>query len=190
MDLLFRHRKNKSNDPPTSFITSLNERNEKFLDSIIKEKSFKVSKILECGFFGGCIIIKNKKNDTKIKARILKKEYAGEHENKRKIFIHRNIQPLIKLDYLPIKKSYIFYSAVEKITLEEKLKDKLFKNHTQSLWRLVSWLQDISDALQYIHSKGYAFMNLKAQNMIINQDDVIQISDFHNLTRVNSRTNR
>lgn len=190
MDLICWRRKKKNVEPQKWLIASPAERCKKFLDSVIDEKSFDVSKIIESGYFGGSIIVKNNDKDAEMKVRILKQEYVGEKEREWKIFNHRNLMPLMELEYLQNKNSYLFYSSVEEVTLEAKMKDKLFRKDPHALWKLVYWLEEIADAVQYLHSNGYAHMNLQAKNMIVTKDDVIQISDFHHLSSINSRTNR
>lgn len=190
MDLIFWCRKKKKVEPQKLLVTSPTERYKKFLNSVIDEKSFDVSEILECGYFGGSVIVKNNDKYAEMKVRILKKEYVGGKETEWKQFNHRHLLPLLELEYMQNKDSYLFYSSVEKITLEEKIKDKLFRKDPQALWRLVYWLEGIADAVQYLHSNGYALMNLQAKNMIITKDDVVKISEFHHLSSIKSRTDR
>lgn len=160
------------------------------MDSIIKKESLRVSKVIECGYFGGSITVKNNDQNTDMKVRIVKKEYAGKNETEWEKFSHPNIQPLLQLQYLQNQETYLFHTSAEEITLEEKVKDKLFKKQTQAPWKIISWLEGIANAVQYLHSCGYAHMKLEAKSIIITENDVAQISQFHHISSIKTRTDR
>lgn len=79
MDVICWRRKNKSNKPLKSILVHLTERYIHFLDSVMIEKSYGVSKIIEFGCIGGTIIVKNNdKNEEISKFEFLEKNMLGE----------------------------------------------------------------------------------------------------------------
>lgn len=166
------------------------ERYIQFLNSVIEEKSFDVTKTINYGYFGGNLIVKHDVSNAELKVKIVKEEYVGDKECKWETFNHRNLLPLLKLEYLKCFDSYLFYSSAEETSLEEKISDKYFRKDTQSLWKLLYWLEGIADAVQYLHSNGYGHLNLQAKSMIVTKDDVVQISEFHHLSLINDRTEK
>lgn len=183
--------KNKKNvEPRKSPVVHWDMRHKKFVDSVIEEKSFDVCKVMQIGYFGATIIVNRNETEAECKVQILKKEYTGEKVIECNKFSHRNIVPLLKLEYLKNADSYLFYWPVEKNTLQETIEDKIFRKDPRALWKLVNWLKETADATQYLHSCGYAHCNLQAKNLIITKDDVLQISEFHHLNSTNNRTNR
>lgn len=189
MDLIWRKNR-KKDEQQKHLVIQPSEEVKKYLDSIIQEKSFDVSKVIEYGHFGASLILKHDEANPEIKIRILKKQYVGENEKEWKKFVHPNILPLIKLEYLQNVDSYLFFSPAEESSLQEKIEDKLFRKDTQALRRIVNWLKEVTDAIQYLHSTGYTHLNIQSQNMIISKNDVLQISDFHYVSSRSSRATR
>lgn len=188
MDLICcRKKKVKSQN---SQIDSPCERYKDFLDSIIENKSFNVTKTIDYGNFGASIIIKQDETDNKIKVRILKEEYLGEKERDWEKLEHRNLQKLLKLEYLESSKSFLFYTTAEETTLQDKIGDRCFRSDTESLWKLLYWLEGIADATHYLQANGYSHMDLEARSMIITADEKVKISHFHHLSSIHSRTDQ
>lgn len=180
----------KKSEPRKSPVIQPTERYIKYLDAIIEEKSFNVSKVIEYGYFGGSVIIKHNEVNPEIKVKILKTHYVGENEKEWRNFNHSNILPLLKMEYLQKSDSYLFYSPAEDTTLREKVEDNLFRKDPQALRRLINWLKDVADVTEYFHATGYTHLNIQEQNMVITKDEVLQISDFHYVSSRNSRTSR
>lgn len=162
MDFFWRKNKKKVK-PHKATIVAPNEKYMQFLDFVIQEKSFDVVKVIECGYFGGSITVKQNEPATDIKVNILKVEYVGKKECMWEKFNHRNILPLLKLEYLQKSAPYLFYLPAEEITHKAKIEDKLFKKDPQALRKLLSWLTDVADVAQYLHNTGYAHLNIQSQ---------------------------
>lgn len=187
MDLICCRNKNKVETRKCHIIPP-NDRYIKYMNSVIKEKSFDVAKTLHYGYFGASLMVKDNETNEEVKARILKEEYIGENEREWAKLNHSNLLPLLNLEYIKSTQCYLFYTAGDKTTLEDKILDKSFRKDTGALWKLVYWLEGVADALQYLHANGFGHLNLQAKSMIITQDDVVQISEFHHLSSINSRT--
>lgn len=76
-------------------------------------------------------------------------------------------------DYnLEAKRPYIVLDFLENITLEKEI---LYKNRTFSIKETLDILEQICDALGYVHDKGFVYCDLKPNNII---------SIHHNLTLI------
>lgn len=179
-------KKRRNIEPPIS----TDVRDEKFLESVIKEKAFDVIRVTQCGNFGASLVVKHNWAENECKVQILKKTLAGEKEIDCRKLNHRNLLPLLKFEYIKNADSYLLYWPVEEYTLHEKIQDRLFRRNPQALWKIINWLKEASDGLDYLHSSGYAHCDLQTKNLIINKNDVLQISQYHYLNSKNSRTNR
>lgn len=162
----------------------------KYLDSVIQEKSFDVTEITEYGYFGGTVILKQNETRGNVKVRIVREGYLGEKESEWRSLKHLNILPLLKMEYLQKNDSYLFYSPLEETTLQKKVEEKEFRKDPEALLKMITWLKEIADAVQYLHSIGYAHLNIQANSMIITEANVLQIADFHYVNLTNSRTDR
>lgn len=187
---LFCFKNMKKVEQHKSIIYPWEVRHKKFYDSVIQEKSFIVSKIIEYGYFGTTIDVNHNETDAQLRVRILKKDYLGENEKEWAKFNHKNLLPLLKMEFLKNADCFLFYSPTEETTLQEKVDAKIFRNDLLAHWKIIKWLNEICDALEYLNHCGFAHCNLEAKNMIVTQNDILQISQFHHLTSINSRSYR
>ena len=56
--------------------------------------------------------------------------------------------------------------------------EQLLRAGSVSIHRAVTWLQQISDAVDYAHRKGVTHLDLKPSNVIITEDDSAKVIDF------------
>lgn len=64
---------------------------------------------------------------------------------------------------------YIVMDFVSGITLRERMKQPA------SITEIVEWLKQLCDGIEYLHSKGYVYADLKPENIIINENKVMLI---------------
>lgn len=64
---------------------------------------------------------------------------------------------------------FIVMDFVSGITLRERLKNPV------SLEELVEWLKQLCDGIEYLHSKGYVYADLRPENIMINGNNVMII---------------
>lgn len=124
-------------------------------------------------------------NNSKVAIKILLSEYAGIDKDEKKLDISpREIEKayefitqearfletchhpnIIRLrDYnLEAKLPYIVLDFLENITLEKEI---LYKGRTFSIKETLDILEQICDALGYVHDKGYVYCDLKPNNII------------------------
>lgn len=187
----FFWRKNRENiEAPNTSIIPESARYEKFLNTVLREKCLHIQKVIDVGCFGATVIVKENVTGEDVKVRILKEGYVGEKEREWNKLNHRNLVPVLKIEYLKPLGTYLFYSPVEETTLHEKIEDTQFKKDSDALWKILNMLEKIADGVTYINSLGLAHLNLQATSMIVSKDDVVQISDFHYLSSTNIRTEK
>lgn len=64
---------------------------------------------------------------------------------------------------------YIVMDFVSGITLTERMKQPA------SITEIVEWLKQLCDGIEYLHSKGYVYADLKPENIVINENKVMII---------------
>ncbi|MCX6060125.1 MAG: serine/threonine-protein kinase [Chloroflexi bacterium] len=86
-------------------------------------------------------------------------------------------------DYnLTAERPYIVLDFLENITLEKEI---LHKNRTFSIKETLSILEQICDVLGYVHNKGYVYCDLKPNNIISINQNLILI-DFGLIRPINT----
>lgn len=80
---------------------------------------------------------------------------------------------------------YISSAFVEGDTLAQKLSDKKIKTE-----RIVSWIQDLAQALHYAHEEHIIHRDIKPANIMINEHQRPMIMDFGLAKRIDNSPNR
>ena len=99
---------------------------------------------------------------------------------------HKNILPLYEMIEMENFNLKLFVMPQEPNALHKILPSRNFLGDKHGLFRVKCWLMDILDGLQYLHSLGYAHLDLKTDNILIASDDRALICDFSglNVTKV------
>ena len=148
-------------------------------------RSKKNNKIIGCGFgaYGEVLLAKNIKNNLQYAIKLIKKKNLIEAKQNTNI-VYREIQihsllihpNIIRLySYKEEKENFFLImeyakkgSLFSKIRKEGKIKEKeAFKYFIQ-----------VSSALYFLHSNGYAHRDIKPENILIDENDNVKLCDF------------
>lgn len=143
--------------------------------------SYEFVDYLSKGGFGSCYLIKSTKFDITFVCKVMR----DQKEDKSFILSYkREVEALIQLDHPNIvriydvftEKKYLFiileYCSAGNISSVLTEKKRL---SAQTVFRLSS---ELIDALEYMHSHGFAHYDIKAENVLIDQYGRVKLADF------------
>ena len=147
----------------------------------LKRKNFKYIRSLGEGAFGAVIsMLTPDKNEVAIK--IVQKSDVWEIEDQYwPILEHENILALtntmiineldVKLYFMPILSKDLCFAVTE----------KRFKKDPNSLNRVKKWFREILAATEYLHNNGLCHLDIKMDNVLLDEEDNAILCDFSGL---------
>ena len=73
-------------------------------------------------------------------------------------------------------------------SLEQRLKDPIFVFDPSAFEKSVKWVKEVSEGMVYLHQQNYAHLDLKTNNVLIDEDDNALIADFDSITSTEKTT--
>lgn len=161
-----------------------------WLTSVIKEKRFDTTKITDKGIVTAKLGVKLPKSGEYITVIVWKNDYIGNRLTPWMNFHHRNVMPLLHTESIPSLNAVLIYSISADSTLLRKTNSKEFRCAKDSLIKLVQYMKEVTDGLNYLHEKGYAHLNVKPKSISVFKDESIKVDQLHFVSPVNSTSTR
>lgn len=154
--------------------------------SFLAEEKYKFLNNIGEGSYGYVIAVRDRDKKSKLAAKIipLAKSSLGEILAWPKLD-HENVLPLVSV----FRKGEfdIYLMPLHPNTLKNTLKECCFRKSRGSFDLTKRWLLNISDGLEYLHSRDVCHLDLKADNILISSQKTAIICDFTCLSRIHDR---
>ena len=153
----------------------------RYVVKFLREKGYRRVRHLGTGGFGS-VLSALSPNQERVAIKIIQNKNRWHVEERIwPLLRHGNILPLyetIEIEKFNLK---LFVMPEEPNALHKVLPSRIFLGDKHGLLRVKRWLVDILDGLNYLHSLGYAHLDLKTDNILIASDDRALICDFSGL---------
>ena len=150
---------------------------------VLKSLNYEFVKTLGQGRIGSVIEVKSPYSKQTIAIKIVKEEDLM--ENELKIWprlSHPNIVNLISSNYIDAARSYIFLMKKCVASLEDRLGDPGFIFDRQAFQITTSWIKGVLEGVNHLHEQNYAHMDLKINNVFIDDEKNALVADFDSIT--------
>lgn len=145
------------------------------VEKAIEEHGYEIMKYLNKGGFGTCYIVKSKKYDMKFVCKV-SNDTTGEFKrelNALTTFDHQNI---VRVYDAFTYESYLF--LILEYCPGGSLYSLLKENKKLPINQIMKYTKEIIEALEYIHSLGFAHCDLKPSNVLIDEFGRAKLCDF------------
>lgn len=167
---------------------SKEEYHNTIVDLFTKSIDFNLSEVIGRGPSSTVLRVWNKNAPKGLAVKIKLKEDIGPNEKEWSKLRHKNILILLDTEDFPVFDLTWFLSPMVEITLEEVLQTKVLQNDPIAFKLAVSWIKEITSALDYLHTNELSFINLKLSNVMICEDQSIKLFGFHRLNKIGQFT--
>lgn len=167
-----------------------NRSTNSWLDAVVKKKGFDVIEIVDIGIVRASLIIKLPQSSNKIAVYVWRDEYIKNFLSPWKNFQNKHISPLLYSEAIKELNAVVIYTISECSTLQEEADSKEIRKDKRALSKILVWLTEATEALAYIHNKGYAVMNINSSNISMFEDDGIKLDKLHFLNPINTSYTR
>lgn len=161
---------------------------KELVDIFTQNLNFKFSEVIAKGRFSTVLRVRNSIGEEGIALKITLNEDIGTKEPEWAQLEHENILPLLSIESFPAFDLTWFVSPVVDLTLADLLQRLMIQRNSMFPIRAVRWIKETTSALNYMHQKGFCFLNLKLSNVMICEDDTIKIFGFHRLNKIGELT--
>ena len=145
--------------------------------------NYEYVKSLGDGRIGNVIEVKSPHSKKRIAVKIVIEEDVMENELKVwPKLSHPNIVRLISSNYIDAGRAYIFLMEKCADSLEGRLKNPSFVFDLRAFEMCTKWVKEVFEGISYIHEQNYAHLDLKMNNILIDEDDKALIADFDSIT--------
>ena len=156
---------------------------EKSVLKVLKSLNYEFVKSLGQGRIGSVIEVKCPYCKQTIAIKIVMEEDLMENELKIWTRLsHPNIVNLISSNYIDAARSYIFLMKKCVTSLEHRLGDPGFIFDRQAFQKATLWIKGVLEGINHLHEQSYAHMDLKMNNVLIDEEENALVADFDSLT--------
>lgn len=144
---------------------------------------------LGAGSYGDVILVKSAEEELAMK--IVKKEnYWMPEEMEWPNLKHPNILPLIGVHRMKRDTGILYIMPIVPRSLHDVLSSMEFPAAKSSFTRTKRWLKDILSGVNYLHRSSLCHLDIKTDNVLINQSDAALLCDFSGLSSTKFQINR
>lgn len=147
----------------------------------LEERSYKYLGFLGGGGFADVIAVTDP-TDREVAVKIIQGNDIWSIEDQHwPLLRHPNVlevYDVLSVEELNVK---LYVMPLLPLTLDDILKNKEFRKNPLSLNRIKKWSLQILSGLEYLHSNGFAHMDLKTDNILIDNEDNAILADFSGL---------
>lgn len=147
----------------------------------VNADSFEVLSVLGRGYFGKVTLVRHKENDKLYAMKTIKKSHIFKKRKVNNVLTERNI--LIQVDHPFIVNFYYAFQTSKKfyLIMEYIPGGELFTHIRNNVFNekdTILYLAEIALALDYLHSIGIIYRDLKPENVLFNAEGHIKLTDF------------
>nr|XP_021004316.2 cyclin-dependent kinase-like 4 [Parasteatoda tepidariorum] len=147
------------------------------IEILQREKKYTSLGYIGSGSFGQVFRMIEPLNKSELAVKIVPYEMVAKAESELwKNLSHPNLVSLIGMHKLENQKTFVFLMPVYPTTLLGAIQDL---NPCKGAYNIVkSWLKDVLQGLDYLHSKGACHLDLKLDNVLISDENSALLCDF------------
>lgn len=136
--------------------------------------------VIGTGSFGDIIALWSKEKKNIVAAKVVDPQMTTKSELKLWPRLkHRNIVPVFKIKRRP--NVVIFLMPHYTKTLMAALEEDSFRKCCESFIMITEWMTDIVSGLEYLHTLNICHLDLKADNIMITDQNTAVIGDFSSI---------
>ena len=102
---------------------------------------------------------------------------------------HDNVIPVTDCYYLPQQHSWVFLMPKHRTSLTNAIETDMLHLQEKGFQRALSWLEDVLNGLSYLHQQQLCHLDIKPDNVLIDDTDKAVISDLGCLTHTDGGVN-
>ena len=151
--------------------------------AILKHKGYAIKQSLSSGSFGQVYKAKNIHTGQYFAVKVMNLEECSKEF--RKEFLPREMAAMMEVNHKNIIQLYDIFRSNKRIFIfmefaeNGDLGDYLNKNGAIREEKACIWFSQVSDGLNYLHSKGHiAHRDIKLENILLNDKNVAKLTDF------------
>lgn len=159
--------------------------------SILQKNNYEWIDNLGAGTFGTVVALKNRSSEKVVAAKIVLEDMLTYPEVEIwPSLSHGNVVTVINFCHLPQSRAYVFFMPKYRGSLDDILEATMLNNEKKGFQRALAWLYGVLKGVLYLHKKKLCHLDLKLQNILINDSDEAVVTDFGSLTRTNAAANK
>lgn len=149
------------------------------IDKVLEKKKFHLYSVTEFGNFGPTINIKYSLLENEYAVKILQQENIGPEELQWYQLYNENIHSLITIEFVENVDVFLFYTEAWNYSLKEIMEQKLLKKRQDGMTMALKWVKEVANGLMYLHKKNLFHLNISTENIVITDNDIAKITNFH-----------
>lgn len=158
---------------------------------ILEKNNYQWIRNLGYGTFGTVVELKHRSTQKVLAAKIVLEEMLTYPEVELwPSLSHDNVVPVINCRHIPQSRTYVFFMNKYRGSLDDILENSELHKEINGLERALAWFAGILNGVLYLHKGKMCHLDIKLQNVLINDLDMAVITDFGSLTRTDVAANR
>lgn len=148
------------------------------IDLIIDKKQFRSYKIISRGKFAATIDIDYEHKQKKSTVLILTKKEAEIRKFDFDVMENPYLVKSLQFEYLCKFQSYLIHTETGEYSLEDRVKDKLFRESPDAIESVFNWIKQGTMGLKKLHSDGFVHLNIRGSSIMIFSDNRAKLGVF------------